>query len=289
MAHGIGEGRLFPPEDGIGQIVQAFEGVAEEIFALAPAVYLEGRIQGHHVGNEIQIPEGDSGLQRVDRNAAVRPEYVVHVELPDSLFGFCLEGFRRGSEIRIFVAEDLIRDLPGQKDPDVCLFMNGSADQIHAHGSPDGGDVIGAQKLNDPVQRGEDLLRSHIDLRMIGAYIVGRLPGVFEVDGVLFHADGKGADGLFGLPCRNGADQGRVQAAGKEKAYSGVGHQALFYAPDQLFPDLSAGCFQIVAADLLYRGDLRKWDKGSFFVVAAGRERQDAFCQSHQVFGLAGK
>ena len=124
---------------------------------------------------------------------------------------------------------------------------------------------------------------------MIGAYIVGCLSGVFEVDGVLLHAYGKGADGLFGLPCRNGADQGGIQAAGQEKAYFGVGHQAFFDAPDQLLPDLFACRFQIVMADLLYRGDLRVGDKGSFFVVAAGRERQDAFCQSHQVFGLAGK
>ena len=49
------------------------------------------------------------------------------------------------------------------------------------------GDVPGAQHGDDLFQRVQHLLAGHVDLRVVGADVVGHLPGVLEVDGVGVH------------------------------------------------------------------------------------------------------
>ena len=135
------------------------------------------------------------------------------MDFVDPLYGFLLEFFRGGGEIRIFVAEQLIGDLAGQEHPDVGGLMDGLADQVHADGGPDGGDVVGAKGLDDLREGMENLLFCDDDLRVIASDVVSHFFGVFQVDGVFAHADGKGADGLPKKPGGDCAHQGGIQPA----------------------------------------------------------------------------
>ena len=81
------------------------EGLADQVFAHVVPVHLQLRIDAHRVPDEFQVAEGHPGLQGVDGDAAVRPEYVVNMQLPDALFRFLLERGGGGGKIRILVSE----------------------------------------------------------------------------------------------------------------------------------------------------------------------------------------
>ena len=211
------------------------------------------------------------------------------MQLPDALDGFLLEFLRGGGEVGVFVAEQLVADLAGQQDADVGLLVDGLADQIHAHAGADGGDVIGAQQLDHRLQRGAYLIRRHIHLGVVAADIVGHLPRVFQVDGVLAHADGEGADGLVGAALRHSAHQRGIQSAAEEEAHLGIGHQPLLDAGDQLLVNVGAHGVHIIAAHLLHGGDVPITDELSVCVVVSGRERHDFAADAHKVFRLTGK
>lgn len=114
VAHGVGEGGFLPPEDALGQEAVLLKGVAEQVFPHAVGVPLHLRVQGHDVFHEIQVAEGNPGLQGVDGDAAVRPEHVVHVKLIHPLLCLLLELLAAGGEVRVLVAEELVGNLPGQ-------------------------------------------------------------------------------------------------------------------------------------------------------------------------------
>ena len=289
MAHRVGESRFLPPENLRGQVASIFKGVAQQVLALAVAVHLQIRVQRHDVGDKVQIPKGHPGLQGVDGDAPVRPEHVVHVQLPQALLGFLLESQGAGGEVRVLVAEQLVGNLPGQQHPDVRLLVDGLAHQVHSQAGPDGGDVIGAQQLDDLLQRCEDVFRRHVHLGVVAADVVRHLPGVLQVDGVLAHADGKGADGLPAFPGGNGAHQRGVQAPGKEEAHLGVGHQALLHAGYQLLPDEAAGVLQAVVGNHIHLGDVPVAVERPALVVVPRREGAYLPHQAHQVLGLAGE
>ena len=118
---------------------------------------------------------------------------------------------------------------------------------------------------------------------MIGADVVCHLFGVFQVNGIDVHTDGKGFDGLSELLCRHSADQTGIQAAGQEEAYGGIRVQPLLNARGQFLPDLPAGGFQIVMAHRIGLTDIPVADKFPIPVVMSGRERQNFFAQPHQV------
>ena len=247
------------------------------------------RVNGHDIADKVQVPEGHPGLQRVHGDAAVRPQHVVAVELPDPLFRLLLELCRGGGEVRVLVAEELVGDLSGQQHPDVGGLMDGPAHQIHADTGPDGGDVIGPQQGHHRLQSVQNILPGDDHLGVAGAEIRGHLPRVFEVNGVLPHADGKGANGLWVVFGRNGAHQGGVQSAAEQKAHPGVGHQPLFHAPNQLFPDVLADGIQIVCYDMFHGGHVRVADEAPILIVVPGGEGVNLTNQPHQIFGLAGK
>ena len=169
------------------------------------------------------------------------------------------------------------------------MLVDGPAQQIHAHAGPDGGDVIGAQYLNNRLQGGEHILPGDNDLMVVGAQIVRRLAGILQVDGVYVHADGVGPDGFGTRPGGNGAHQGGVQAAGEEKAHLGIGHQTLFHPGNKLLPNVSACGIQVVAANCIHLGHVPVAYEFSTLIVMPGRERHDSSHQTHQVFRLAGK
>ena len=138
-------------------------------------------------------------------------------------------------------------------------------------------------------ESGEDLVPGHGDLRVVGADKVRRLPGIFQVNRVGVHADGKGADLLMQDSGADGAHQGGVQSAGEEKAQRGVRVQPLVHGDDQLFPDRLAYGLQIVRGVALYRGQVRITGQIFHRRSSAPREGADVSTQPHQVLGLAGK
>ena len=167
--------------------------------------------------------------------------------------------------------------------------MDGLAAKVHPHAGPDGGDVPGAQQGNQLIQRRQDLLPGHIDLGVVGPDVIRRLPGVFEVDGVLVHADGEGSDLLLQHDGGNGADQAGVQPAGEEEAQRRVGVQPLVDPGDELIANMLAGGLPVVPAVFAYRGKIGVADEGSPGVVVPRREGTDLLAQAHQVLGLAGE
>ena len=128
VAHRVGEGRLFPPQDTLGEPV-SFKGFAQEIFAHAVFVQLFLRIDGHDILHKVQVAEGHPGLQGVHRDAPVRPEHIVHMQLPEPLLRLLLEGPGVGGVVGVLVAEQLIGDLPGEDHPDIRALMDGPAYQ----------------------------------------------------------------------------------------------------------------------------------------------------------------
>ena len=155
------------------------KSMAQKVFSDAVAVQLLFRVDVHDIVHEGQVAEGDPRFQGVYGDAAVGPQHVVHMELPDPFFRLLLEGFRVRREIRVFIAEDLVRDLPGEEDPDVGVFMDPPAHQVHADGSADGGDVVGSQSRNDRLQGTDHIVPADDDLVMIAVDIVRNLAGVF--------------------------------------------------------------------------------------------------------------
>ena len=79
MSPGIRESRLLPPENIVRQQVVLFKGVAQKVFSHIVGVDLHSRIDAHDVPYKIQIAEGHPRLQRVCGDAAVCPEYIVHI------------------------------------------------------------------------------------------------------------------------------------------------------------------------------------------------------------------
>ena len=205
VAHGVGEGGLFPVEDVVGQPV-ALKGVAQQVLAFSVGVELFGRVNSHNIFDKIQITEGNTGLHGVDADAPVRPKHIVHVQFGDPLLGFFLERLRRRGEVRVLVAEQLIGDLTGQQHPHVGPFVDGLTAEIHTQAGPDGGDVVGTQQGNDCFQCIEYFLPRHGNLHVLAADVVGHLAGVFQVNGVGVHADGEGPQGLIGELGGDGTD-----------------------------------------------------------------------------------
>ena len=102
MTHCVGKGCFFSPEDTFGKVIP-FKGMAQQIFALAIFIQLQFRIDRHNVSHEIQIAEGHSGFQCIDGNTTVCPQHIIHMQFPDTLFRFLLEGRRIGSKVSIFI------------------------------------------------------------------------------------------------------------------------------------------------------------------------------------------
>ena len=85
--------------------------------------------------------------------------------------------------------------------------MDSLAAEVHPHAGPDRGDVISPQQGDDLLQRVQHLLAGHEYLGMVCADILSNFSGVFQVDGVLIHADGEGADLLAQNQGADGAHQ----------------------------------------------------------------------------------
>ena len=124
---------------------------------------------------------------------------------------------------------------------------------------------------------------------MVAVDVIRYLFRVFQVNGVLAHADGKGADGLFALPGGDGAHQRRIQSAAEQEADLGVGHQTLLHTGHQLVVDVGADRFQVIGKHMVYRCDVAVADEFPVAVIVSRRKRQDFANQPYQIFRFAGK
>ena len=167
--------------------------------------------------------------------------------------------------------------------------MDVLADQIHTDTCPDRRNIESAQQLNHRLQRSQHIFLGDDDLGVITADVICHLLCVLQVNGILTHADGKGSDGGPALPCCNGTHQGRVQTATKEETDLCVGHKAFFHTCNQLFTNVIAHRFQIMAVIFCHCCNVAVAGKLAVTVVMSRWERQDLFCQVDQVLRLAGK
>ena len=158
MAYRVGKCRLLPHENALRNQLVLLKGVAQQIFPNPVSVQLFLRIDVHHIIHKSEITEGDSRFQRVHGDAPVRAQNVIHVDLTDPLFSLFLEGLRIRREVRVLVAEQLVGNLSGQDDADVGVLMDPFADKIHADRSPDRRDIVGAERLNDRIERTYDIV-----------------------------------------------------------------------------------------------------------------------------------
>ncbi|MPM71373.1 hypothetical protein SDC9_118338 [bioreactor metagenome] len=124
---------------------------------------------------------------------------------------------------------------------------------------------------------------------MVCADEVRDLPGILEVDGVLIHADGKGADFFAKDHGADGAHQRGIQSAGEEKTQGGVRVQPLIHGGDQLVADVAAGGLQIVPSIGFHACEVGIPDELSIGIVAARREGADLGAQPDQILRLAGE
>ena len=288
MADGVGKRGLLAVEDVMREII-ALERMTEQVFTLAVDVHFLRRVDGEDIADEVEIPERDARLERVDGDAAVGAEHVIHVQLTDTLFRFLLEFFCGRGKIGIFIAKQLIRNLAGEQDADVGVLVDPFAEQVHAHAGANRGDVKRAEHFDDKIERIQHLLARHDDLGVVAADVVGDFAGILEVDGVLAHADGKGADRRFALARGDRADERRIEAAREQEADLCVGYQALVDARDELFVDVFTHSLEVVIADLIDFCDVVVADELAVLVIMSGRERQDHVAESCEVFRLAGE
>ena len=110
---------------------------------------------------------------------------------------------------------------------------------------------------------------------MLASDVVCHLLGVFEVDRVLAHADGKRADGRIRLARSNCADERRIEAAREQEPDLCIGHEALFDTANELVVNLRAHRVQIIVTDCLRLCDVAVADELSVLIVMSGRERHD--------------
>ena len=107
--------------------------MAQKVFSFAISIDLLFRVNGHDILYEIQIPERHPGFQRMYRNAAVCPQNIIHMQFMQTFLRFFLERIRVGRIICIFISKEFIGNLTSQQYANICIFMDGFADQIHAH------------------------------------------------------------------------------------------------------------------------------------------------------------
>ena len=100
VAYGVREGGLFAPQDLRRQPV-ALKGLAQQVLALAVAVQLLFGVDGHDVAHKIQVAKGHAGFDAVGGDAAVCPQHIVHIQLPDALLALLLESIGGGGVVGV--------------------------------------------------------------------------------------------------------------------------------------------------------------------------------------------
>ena len=197
------------------------------------------------------------------------------MKLADALFGLLLEFFGRGRKVGVFITEQLVGNFTRQDYAQVGVFVDPLAKKIHAHARADGRNIIRAEHPDDLFEAVQHLLLCHIDLGVVASDVVCYLLGIFEVDRVLAHADGKRADGRIRLACGNRADERRIKTAREQEPDLRIRHEALFDTANELIVNLGADHIQIIVANCFRLCDVAVADELAVLVVMSGRERHD--------------
>ena len=124
---------------------------------------------------------------------------------------------------------------------------------------------------------------------MFTADVVRHFLCVFQVDSVLAHADGKGADRLVRTLLRHGTYQRGIQTAAEKKTDLCISNQSLFNTLDQLLPNIFANGLQIIVTDTAYLCRIPITDELAVLIIVSGREGHDFTADPHKVFCFAGK
>ena len=161
--------------------------------------------------------------------------------------------------------------------------MDGLAAQIHPHTGADGCDIIGPQHCHHFFKGIQHLLPGHINLCVFCSYIVGSLPGIFQVNGVLIHPDGKSSHMLTEYPGGNGTYQAGIQPAGEEKSQRSIRVQPLVHAEDQPFPDSFTDGVYRTALVVFSCCQVRITDKFAVRIIVSGREGDDFPAETDKV------
>ena len=211
------------------------------------------------------------------------------MQFPNPFFRFLLEfrGVRR--KVGVFVSEKLVGNFARKNNADVAPFVNRLANQVHADTCANRRNIERSEQPNDPVEGRDNVVRRHIDFRVIAANVVGDLPSVFQIDRVFRHADRVRFNRNGRFLRRDGAHERRVEPAREKEPDRRVGNEALFHAGDEFFPNIAARRFQSVAANLIRFFNLRIPDEFTGPIIAAGRERHNFFAQAYKVFRFAGE
>jgi hypothetical protein len=195
--HTIRESLLLPPEHGLRQQLRRFEGLPQEPFLTRyslPTEFLwlhhsrlgiEGQIHIH----KVVVEEGHSRLEPMNRNAPIRPQAVIEmqiVEQPDILLMELLS-IGRLMEIQIAPAE-LIAALASQQHLNIRILGNPLRDEVQAGRGSDCRDVERLAHLYDDVQLVQPLLLRDLDVRVDRADVVGNHLREFGV-GAVRHTD----------------------------------------------------------------------------------------------------
>ena len=124
---------------------------------------------------------------------------------------------------------------------------------------------------------------------MVRADVIRHFSGVFQINGILVHANGESADLLPQHQRTDGAHQRGIQSAGEQEAQRSVGVQPLIHTGDQLVADGAADGLQIVMTILRNSGQVGVADELAVCVIMPRREGADLLAQADEVFGLAGE
>ena len=102
----------------------------------------------HDVAYKVKIAERHARFERVDGDAAVGAENVVHMQLAYALLGFLLEFLGATGQSRcIYSRTARRRSRPSAARGCRSFSCIARAEQIHAHAGADGRDVIGAEDV----------------------------------------------------------------------------------------------------------------------------------------------
>ena len=124
--------------------------------------------------------------------------------------------------------------------------MNPFADQIHADRCTDRGDIIGAQRSNNRLQRRDHVVPRYDHFIMIAPYVFRHLARILEVDRIQVHANREGPQRLVHELRRYAAYQRRVKAAREKESNRCVSVQSLLDSRNKLVMDISLDLRQFV-------------------------------------------
>ena len=143
--------------------------------------------------------------------------------------------------------------------------------------------------MDDRLQCSDHIVPCDDDLMVIAVDIVRDLAGIFQIDGIHIHSDGKCLQRPAQHLCRGSADQGRIQAARQQEADWRVRVKALGDPPQKTVVDLPADLLHIILHVMVRLRRIMVADKCAVLIIMSRRERAYLPADRHQHLRLGGK